>query len=107
MRPSRTAIVALALGLYSALLSAVSLYCLMSDSPLSQWLYRWLDVEDLFFTIPVAGLLSVMLALIQLVRSRADRKYSLSALAFNLLGLAIFWMMFDALSGAASLLDKL
>ena len=69
--------------------------------------FRALDLEDLFWTIPAAGLAAVIAGTVALVRSRARRKSTIVAMLIGGLGIIVFGLILAALLAAAGLLDQL
>lgn len=104
---SRVPKLALSLAVYTALIGAAVLFCLMSESDSSHRLYEVLDLDDLAWTLPVTGLLSSVLAIWALFTRRGSSKLSWLALALGLPGLAAFVILMMFVGAAAGVLDQL
>jgi hypothetical protein len=93
-------------AVYALVVGGLTFVAFVWADPYAQW-PRTLDLEDLFFTTPVAAIAAIVLGVIERVRRRRWRASLVSAVVFAALGLAAFAYLLLGLMGAAALLQNI
>jgi hypothetical protein len=101
--PGRVALVAAA---WSALLIGLTALAFATPDPYDPWV-RWLDLEDLVLTAPVAALVALVCGTVEMTRRRRGRGLVIVATLLALVSLGSFAWFVAALMGAGAIVQNL